>query len=117
MALIVSDDYESMVKKWVVAERQLKMINEKTKELREIKTELSDKISNYLENHNIKQIETSEGKIVPIERKEYTTLTYNYLEKSLGKMISDPAKVQQIVAYLKNNREVVVKKELQFRNK
>jgi len=113
-SLVVSDkeEYEGTVRKWVIVERQLKLIHDKTKELREMKCKLSDKISQYIEKNNIEEIETSEGKIKPVERKEYTPLTYGYLEKSLEKMISDKSKVQQIISLLKNNREMKVSKEL-----
>jgi hypothetical protein len=64
--------------------------------------------------HNIKQIETSEGKIQTVERKEYTSLTYGYLEKSLEKMIADKVKIQQIITFIKNDREIKINKDLHF---
>jgi hypothetical protein len=79
-----------------------------------MKNELSAKIIQYNEVHNIKQIETSEGKIQTVERKEYTSLTYGYLEKSLEKMIADKVKIQQIITFIKNDREIKINKDLHF---
>jgi hypothetical protein len=47
-----------------------------------------------------------------MEKKEYTPLTYGFLETSLQKMIDDNEKVQQIISQLKKNREIKITKEL-----
>jgi hypothetical protein len=108
------EEYQQTINKWFNVERQLKLLNEKSHELREMKNELSAKIIQYNEVHNIKQIETSEGKIQTVERKEYTSLTYGYLEKSLEKMIADKVKIQQIITFIKNDREIKINKDLHF---
>ena len=115
MSSLTKIENEQLIQKWVVAERQLKKLNEQTRELREIKNELSAKLTQYIETQHLSDIETSEGKIRMIEKKEYTPLTYGYLEKSLKKIISDPDKLQQIIQHVKNDREIKIGKELSFK--
>jgi hypothetical protein len=113
MSLVVStEDLDTLVKKWVLLDRQLKMIHEKTKEWREAKAQIVEKLSKQIEIHKLSEIETSEGKIRLMEKKEYTPLTYGFLETSLQKMIDDNEKVQQIISQLKKNREIKITKEL-----
>ena len=42
--LVVKEDFASKVKRWVLLDSQLKLINEKTKVLREEKNELNNSI-------------------------------------------------------------------------
>ena len=52
MSLVVStEDLDTLVKKWVLLDRQLKMIHEKTKEWREAKSQIVEKLSKQIEIH------------------------------------------------------------------
>ena len=114
MSSTKKEDYDTMVKKWILLDQQLKQMNGQMKELREAKADVSDKISQYLETNHIEHIDTSQGKIRPIERKEYTPLTYGFLERSLEKIITDKSKIQHILIHLKNSRDIKIVKELSF---
>lgn len=39
-------------------------------------------------------------------KKEYSPLTYTYVEKCLGELINDKKQVEYIIQYIKNNREI-----------
>lgn len=96
------------VKLWVQIDSQLKMINEKTKTLREKKTEALNKINTFVKDNEMQntKIEITDGELRFYEKKEYSPLTYSYLQESLGKIISDPKQVEFIMNYLKDNRQV-----------
>ena len=95
------------IKNWVTYDSQLKLINDKTKILRENKNELTKSICNYATLNNIKsKIEISDGTLTFCEKKDYSPLTYSYVEKCLGELINDKEKVDYIIEYMKSNREV-----------
>ena len=95
------------IKNWVTYDSQLKLINDKTKILRENKNELTKNICNYATTNNIKsKIEISDGTLTFCEKKDYSPLTYSYVEKCLGELINDKEKVDYIIEYMKSNREV-----------
>lgn len=95
------------IKTWVTYDSQIKLINDKTKILRENKNELTKNICNYATTNNIKsKIEISDGTLTFCEKKDYSPLTYSYVERCLGELINDKEKVNYIIEYMKSNREV-----------
>ena len=69
------------IKTWVTYDSQIKLINDKTKILRENKNELTKNICNYATTNNIKsKIEISDGTLTFCEKKDYSPLTYSYVE-------------------------------------
>lgn len=102
------------VQKWVALDNQLKLINEKAKEIRSHKSNLYDDIHKYMEENKLleNKIKISDGELRICEKKEYTGLTFGYLEKCLGELISDQNKVKFIIKHLKDNREIGVAHEL-----
>lgn len=95
------------VQKWVLIEGKLKEINERTKKMREMKTDIGKDICNYMtENKLNNHIEISDGELRFFEKKEYTPLSFGYIEKRLHELISDDEQVKLIVSYLKDKREV-----------
>jgi len=96
------------IQKWALADSQLKKITEKAKECREMKSELADKICTYMQNNNMQntKIDTSNGHIKIFEKKDYSALTFGYVEECLGKIIPDKSHVEFIIKYLKEGREI-----------
>lgn len=96
------------VQKWVILDKQLKMIHEKTKEIRDNKQQLTHEICNYIQNKNMTntKIEISDGELKMYEKKEYSPLTFSYVEESLAKILADKSQVDYIIEYLKSNREI-----------
>ena len=75
------EQFHSLIKKWVIADSQLKLLGEKTKQIRDIKQQLTENICTYVHNNNInKKIDISDGELRIFEKKEYSTLTFSYLE-------------------------------------
>jgi hypothetical protein len=96
------------VKKWALIDSQLKIVNEKTKKMRELKHELSERICKYTELNNIPEnkIKLSDGELRIYDKKDYSPLTYGYIEKTLGNIITNIKQVDYIIKYLKDNREI-----------
>jgi hypothetical protein len=64
--------------------------------------------------HKITQnkIKITDGELRIHEKKEYSPLTYSYVEESVAKLIPEKEHVDCIMDYLKSNRETKVSKEI-----
>ena len=91
----------------------------KTKKMRTLKTDLTVKICNYMENNpNIKnKIGIGSGEITMYQKKEYTPLSFTYIEKCLNEIIQDENQVEFVIQYLKDKREITSSSELRRNNK
>ena len=96
------------IKRWVLIDSQLKIVNEKTKKMREMKRDSSEQICKYVTDRNLtnNKIGISDGDLRFYEKKEYSPLTFGYIEKCLGELISDKKQVDYIIQHLKDNREI-----------
>ena len=103
---ITREKFTEFIQKWVTADSQLKMLNEKTKQIRDIKQQLTEHICTYVEENNInKKIQISDGELRIYEKNEYSTLTFSYLEDCLEKIIQNREHVDYILQYVRDNRE------------
>jgi hypothetical protein len=102
------------VQKWVLIDNQLKIVNEKTKKMREMKNSLSEDICKYMNDNDLinKKIGITNGELRIVEKKDYSPLTYGYIEKKLEEIIPDKSHVEFIIQYLKDNREITVSQEI-----
>jgi len=102
------------VQKWSLYDRQLKLIAEKTKLIRDAKQNASKQIIEYMETNKLthNKIELSDGELKIVEKKDYSPLTFSYIEESLAKIIPEKAHVDYIIDYLKTNREIKVTQEI-----
>jgi len=110
----MNPEFVENVKKWATLDKHLKLLNEKTREIRSQKNDLGDSICDYLENSGTshKPIELSDGSIKMTERREYEPLTFAYVEECLDTIISDKSHVDLIMDYLHEHREVKIVNEL-----
>jgi Family of unknown function (DUF5760) len=114
---LAKNEWMEQVKRWMILDTQLKYINEKTKKIREEKSDLNEKICTFLENTQTKQISTNQGRIRMTEKKEYETLSFTFLETHLSKILHDPNQVQKVIQFLKEQRTVKTSNDLVFRIK
>jgi len=96
------------VKQWVHVDSQLKIINEKTRKVRETKHQLNDEICKYMSENNLIQnkIGISDGELRIVEKKEYPPLSYGYIERTLAEIIPDKKQLDYLIQHLKDNREI-----------
>ena len=103
---ITREQFTVLIQKWVTADSQLKFLNDKTKQIRDIKQQLTENICTYVQDNNInKQIQISDGELRVYEKKEYSTLTFSYLKECLEKGIQNREHVDFILQYVRDNRE------------
>ena len=91
------------VKKWSIIESKLKTINEHTKNLRKAKNDLSESICQYMSDNNLadKKIAITEGELRMVDKKEYTPLTFSYIEQCLDNIIDNKEQVESIMDYIR----------------
>lgn len=102
------DQFIDNVKQWVQYDSQLKIINEKTRKVRETKHRLNDEICEYMKQNNLigNKIGISDGELRIVEKKEYPPLSYGYIERTLAEIIPDKKQLDYLISHLKTNREI-----------
>ena len=102
------DMFIENLKKWVVLDKQLKFVNEKTRQIRETKTALTKELCDYVHDRKInnKVIDITNGELRFVEKRDYSPLTFSYIKECLDEIISDKTQVDMIIRYLKDNREI-----------
>lgn len=108
------ENFIKNIQQWVAIDTQLKIISEKTKSIRNRKTELLREINDYVKNNDLEntRIEISDGDLRFYEKKEYSPLTYGYLETCLGEIIPDKKQVEYIMTYLKEHRQIKISQDI-----
>lgn len=106
--IIPKTQFIDNVKQWVLLDSQLKIINEKTKRVRETKHKLNDEICEYMQQNNLigNKIGITDGELRIIEKKEYPPLSYGYIERTLAEIIPDKKQLDYLIQYLKDNRDI-----------
>jgi hypothetical protein len=101
-------EFEQHIQQWVSIDNQLKILNDKTKELREKKNNISEKINSHIETSQLSNasVKLSDGQLKFIKVKETQPLTFKYLETCLSEIIKNEEQVKKIVDYIKNKREI-----------
>jgi hypothetical protein len=107
-------NFEQTIQQWLLLDNQVKMYNEKLKELRNKRDNIEEKLSQHALNNNLTNstIKTSDGKLKFVNTKTMSPLTFKYLEKSLGEIIKNSEQVNAIMNHIRNNREHKVEHEL-----
>ena len=102
------EQFVENIKNWVILDSQMKIINEKTKKIRENKNQLGETICKYMKDYNLleNKIGISDGELRIYEKKEYPPLSYGYIERCLGEIIPDKNQLNYLIMYLKNKREI-----------
>ena len=101
-------EFEHQIQQWVSIDNQLKILNDKMKELRDKKNNISEQINSHIETSQLSNasVKLSDGQLKFIKVKETQPLTFKYLETCLSEIIKNEEQVKKIVDYIKNKREV-----------
>jgi uncharacterized protein YdcH (DUF465 family) len=105
---------ETKIKRWVELDNKIK---ESAEEIRDIRTEkliINDEILEIVEEKHLGKatVNISDGKLRFVTAKHTTPLTLTYIEKCLGELITNSKQVEQIMTYIKKNRETKITTEI-----
>ena len=114
LQVISRETLTNKIKRWVQLDSQLKIINERTKTMRDERGRLSGEICMDLNSAGIskQKILLPDGDLKVYEKKEYSPLTFGFLEQHLGTIMSDPQQVSYVIDYLKQKREIKCSNDL-----
>jgi hypothetical protein len=106
--------FENQIQQWVQIDNQLKDLTEKTKTLRDKRNTLEENITNYVSTNNLSNatVNISDGKLKFVNTRVPETLTFKYLEKTLGEVIKNESQVKQIMEHIKLKRNIKVVSEI-----
>ena len=106
--------FQNQIQQWVLIDNQLKILNDKVKELREKRSSATENLINYASMNNLSSsvIQISDGKLKFANTKVTEPLTFKYVEKTLGEVIKNEAQVKLIMEHLKNKRETKIVSEI-----
>ena len=106
--------FQNQVQQWVLIDNQLKILNDKVKELREKRSSSTQNLINYASTNNLSSsvIQISDGKLKFANTKVTEPLTFKYVEKTLGEVIKNETQVKLIMEHLKNKRETKIVSEI-----
>jgi hypothetical protein len=106
--------FDNKVQQWVQIDNELKKLNDHVKQLREQRNALETNLTNYAKTNNITNstIQLNQDKLKFVDTKVPEPLTFKYLEKTLGEIIKDEAKVKLIMEHVKQKRAVKIVSEI-----
>lgn len=107
-------NFQTQVQQWVSIDNQLKILNDKVKELREKRSSTTQSLITYAYDNNISSsvIQISDGKLKFANTKVTEPLTFKYIEKTLGEVIKNESQVKLIIEHLKVKRETKLVSEI-----
>jgi len=103
---LVSSSLTDDTKQWITIDNQLKMLNEQQKHLRIQKQLLSSRICENMEKINSNKMALNNVIIKKYEKKDYSPLSYSYIESCLNKIIKNKEHVDLIVKKIKDDRTI-----------
>jgi hypothetical protein len=103
---------EKQIQQWIILDNQYKLLQEKTKELREKKSSLLESIISNGELSPNSVINITDGRIKLVKTQTTTPLTFTYVETCLSEIIKNEDQVKKIIDYLKKRRETKTAMEL-----
>ena len=100
--------FEQQIQQWVTIDNQMKILNDRMKELRDKKNNISEQINSHVETSQLSNasVKINDGQLKFIKVKETQQLTFKYLESCLSEIIKNEEQVKKIVEYIKNKREI-----------
>ena len=106
--------FENNIKSWVSVDNKIKILNEQIRELRGERNDYHDKIMTQVESSNLEQsiIQISDGTLKFATSKSTKPLTLKFIHACLSNVISNQDDVNNIMKYIKEQREVSSSKEI-----
>jgi hypothetical protein len=108
----MSLDIKNMIKQWNALDDKNKQLNMQQRDLRNQKNVLNDKICHFMKQRNGSQITIGDTQIKMVEKKDYSPLTFTYVEECLKTIITGDDNLKYIMKTLKDNREIKLSNEL-----
>ena len=107
--------FESQIKEWVRLDNEMRIYNEKIRQIREKKSQIVESLkeaNTFSEQLHNKTINISDGKLKFSNTKVSSPITFKYIDATLKRIIRNEEQVEKIIHYLKENREIKLVPEI-----
>ena len=100
-------NFENDIQQWVAIDNKMKEYSTETKNLREKKNILTEKIMEHVENNNMSHniINITDGQLRFQTNKITPPLTFSFITECLNDCIEDSEQVNQLIKYFKEKRK------------
>ena len=103
-------EFKSQVKQWLSIDVDIREHEKKIKDLKKLKANvLEPQITKFMIVHNVRDLNTEQGKIRCNERNVKKPLNKKNIRENLSQVITDNTQIEQAMQLIMNNREVVTK--------
>ena len=105
---------ETKIKRWVELDNKIKESSEEVRDIRTEKSIINEEILEIVEEKQLGKatVNISDGKLRFVSAKHTAPLTLTYIEKCLSELITNAKQVEQIMTYIKKNRETKTTTEI-----
>jgi hypothetical protein len=99
-------NFDSNIQQWITIDNQLKLHNEKIKELRDKKNILGKQLTEHAATNNLSNstIKMGDTKLRFLNTKITEPITFKYLENTLKEIIKNENQVKILLDYIKQKR-------------
>ena len=99
-------EFKKLVKEWLLVDAQLNSIKEQTKKLNVKKKELGNRMTTFMVQNKISDLNTEEGVVKCNEKKVKAPLNKINIKTNLSNMIDNEITVNQILNNIMTNRDI-----------
>ncbi len=100
--------FKDKVKMWLSIDEEIVQYENKIKQLKHKKNkELQPEITGFMNQYNISDLNTKQGKIRCNERNRKKPLNKGNIRDNLSQVITDNSQIEQAMQLIMNNREIV----------
>lgn len=106
--------FESNIKEWISLDNKMRILAQETKLLREQKSNINSQIMNHVDDNSMKSatVKISDGRLRFVDTSTTSPLTLKFVQTCLMQCLQSDKQVEQIMNYIKEQREVKVKTEV-----
>lgn len=110
---------ENNIKNWLLLDNKIKELNQKINELREKKNSYKNDIYHHVTNNNLNNatIKIGNDYLKFVETKQNTPISYKFLIEALKNCLTDERDIENIINYIKTNREIKIINDIKRFNK
>ena len=108
--------FSQYIQQYISLEEEHLKLQDQMKKLREEKIKVQTQITRTMNERQLQKQKFKAGsyELSMVERKQYGTLTFSYLEETLPKIIPDKTQVDYVIQFLKNNRSIKTSQEIKM---
>ena len=113
---IEKDKLITLIKEWMVNDKELKQLQIAIKERRDKKKLLTSVLVNEMNKSNVDEYKTQNGKLIKTSQKNKKPITKTYLASCIDKIFkTNPEEGKKVFQYIDENREINIKENIKLK--